>query len=74
MVSGLADGEINFIISYILVRPEYQRKKIGSTLLQKIMTIKHYSRVVLISEEDIKEFYFYNHFIQDGIGMFRIDW
>ena len=74
MVSGLADGEINFIISYILVRPEYQRKKIGSTLLQKIMTIKHYSRVVLISEEDIKEFYFYNHFIQDGVGMFRIDW
>lgn len=74
MVSALSDGEINLIISYILVRPEYQRRKIGSNLLQKIIAIKHYSRVVLVSEEDIKDFYLYNNFIEDGVGMFKINW
>lgn len=74
MVSALSDGEINLIISYILVRPEYQRRKIGSNLLQKIIAIKHYSRVVLASEEDIKDFYLYNNFIEDGVGMFKINW
>ncbi len=74
LVTGLSDQSINLFISYLLVNPKYQKKNIGSTLLKKITTIKHFDRIELISDSKDKQFYLKNEFIEDGVGIFKIDW
>lgn len=74
LVSGLSDKSINLFISYLLVIPQYQNKKIASTLLKNICSKRNFNRIQLITESKDKDFYKKNHFIEDGIGMFIIDW
>ena len=70
----MSDQCINLFISYLVVAPEYQNKKIGTTLLNQITTIKHFNIIELISDTKDKEFYLKNGFIEDGVGIFKIDW
>ena len=74
LVTALLDQCINLFISYLVVAPEYQKQKIGTTLLNQITTIKHFNRIELISDTKGKEFYLKNGFIEDGVGIFKIDW
>lgn len=74
MVTGLSDQCINLFISYLLVSPEYQNQKIGTNLLDKIINIKEFNRVELITDKNDRDFYLKNGFREDGVGMFRIKW
>jgi GNAT superfamily N-acetyltransferase len=74
MISALSDQCINLFISYLVVDPDYQNKKIGSTLLNKLTSIKDFNRIELISDEKDKNFYLKNDFIEDGVGIFKIKW
>ncbi len=74
LVTGLSDNCINLFISYLVVNPEYQKQKIGSTLLNMITSKKKFNRIQLITESKDKEFYIKNGFIEDGVGIFKINW
>lgn len=74
LATGLSDNCINLFISYLVVAPEYQNKKIGTTLLNKIVSKKDFNRIQLITESKDKEFYLKNGFIEDGVGIFKIHW
>ncbi len=74
LVTGLSDNCINLFISYLLVKPEYHNKKIGSRLLNMITSKKDFNRIQLITEDKDKDFYLKNGFIEDGIGIFKINW
>ena len=74
LVTGLSDNCINLFISYLVVKPEYQNKKIGTQLLNKIISKKNFNRIQLISEDKDKNFYLKNGFIKDGVGIFKINW
>lgn len=74
MVTALSDSCINLFITYLVVAPEYQHKRIGSQLLDKVITIKQFNRIELITEFENKEFYTNHGFVEDGIGMFKIKW
>ena len=74
MVTGLSDQCINLFISYLLVSPEYQKKKIGTHLLNEIISIRDFNRIELITDKDDKNFYLKNDFEEDGVGMFKIKW
>ena len=72
LATGLSDNCINLFISYLVVEPEYQNKKIGTALLNKIISKKDFNRIQLITESKDKEFYLKNGFIEDGVGIFKI--
>lgn len=74
MVAALSDQCINLFISYLVVAPDYQNKKIGTTLLEKITSLKKFNRIELITDVKDKDFYLKNGFIEDGVGMFKIKW
>ena len=74
LVTGLSDNCINLFVSYLLVKPEYHNKKIGSTLLNKIVSKKDFNRVQLITDIKDKDFYMRNGFIENGVGIFKIKW
>ena len=74
LVAGLSDNCINLFISYLVVNPDYQNQKIGSTLLNKVINKKEFNRIQLITESKDKDFYLKNGFIEDGVGIFKINW
>lgn len=74
LVTALSDQCINLFISYLVVAPEYQGKQIGSTLLEQITNIKKFNRIELITDIKDKKFYLKHNFIEDGVGMFKINW
>ena len=74
LITGLSDNCINLFISYLVVAPQYQNKKIGTTLLNKIISKRKFNRIQLITETKDKNFYLKNGFIEDGVGIFKIEW
>ena len=74
LVTGLSDNCINLFISYLVVTPKYQNQKIGTTLLNKIVSKRKFNRIQLITESKDKNFYLKNGFIEDGVGIFKIKW
>lgn len=74
LVTGLSDNCINLFISYLVVKPDYQNKKIGTELLNRITSKKDFNRIQLITEDKDKDFYLKNGFIKDGVGIFKIKW
>lgn len=74
LVTGLSDNCINLFISYLVVTPKYQNQKIGTTLLNKIVSKGKFNRIQLITESKDKNFYLKNGFIEDGVGIFKIEW
>lgn len=74
MITALSDSCINLFITYLLVAPKYQNSKIGSKLLKDMISIKSFNRIELITDAKDKNFYINNGFIEDGIGMFKINW
>lgn len=58
MICSMDDGIMNAYIHYLLVNPEYQGKKIGRTLIEKMKDYyKDYLRVVLIAYNEEINFY-----------------
>lgn len=53
LIEALDDGELTAYIHYLLVRPEFQSRGVGATLLEKIKeTYKDYLYVIVLCEKD----------------------
>lgn len=74
MITAISDTCINLFITYLLVNPKYQHQNIGSSLLKKLLSIKSFNRIELITDIKDKNFYLKNDFTEDGVGMFKINW
>lgn len=60
LISVMDDGIMNAYINYILVKPEYQLKGIGKTLIGKVKShYKDYQRIALITMPNNSKFYEY---------------
>ena len=74
LVTALSDECINLFISYLVIDPKYQKQGIGTELLNRITSKKEFNRIQLITEDKDKDFYIKNGFVQDGVGIFKINW
>lgn len=75
LISTISDGYINVFITYLLIKPEYQKNKIESYLMDKICEhYKGFGRRILSTEIDKEKFYNKFGFEIDGIVMFNKDW
>ena len=60
LISAMDDGIMNVYINYLLVKPEYQLKGIGKTLVEKIKQhYKDYQRIAVITMHEKSRFYEY---------------
>ena len=73
LIAVLDDGEMTAYIHYLLVRPEAQRRGIGSALLTMALEkYRTYPRIVLHAEGDAAPFYEKFGFIgMDALPMLR---
>ena len=75
LISAISDGAINVFITYLLVKPEYQKRGIGKILLTDFCKkFEGYGRRIVSTEIDKEEFYNKFGFVIDGIVMFNKDW
>ena len=75
LISAISDGAINVFITYLLVKPEYQKQGIGKILLNDFCKkFEGFGRRIVSTEIDKEEFYNKFGFVIDGIVMFNKDW
>lgn len=75
LVSTISDGYINVFVTYLLIKPDFQKQKIGTFLMNKVCEhYKGFGRRILTTEIDKKEYYKKFGFNVDGIAMFNKDW
>ena len=75
LISAISDGAINVFITYLLVKPEYQKQGIGKILLTDFCNkFEGFGRRIVSTEIDKEEFYNKFGFDIDGIVMFNKDW
>ena len=73
--AAISDGAINVFITYLLVKPEYQKQGIGKILLTDFCKkFEGFGRRIVSTEIDKEEFYNKLGFVIDGIVMFNKDW
>ncbi len=75
LISAISDGAINVFITYLLVKPEYQKQGVGKIMMKDFCEhFKGYRRRILSTELDKEKYYNKFGFIVDGIVMFNKDW
>ena len=75
VISAISDGAINVFITYLLVKPEYQKQGVGKIMMNDFCKhFKGYGRRILSTELDKEKYYNKFGFIVDGIVMFNKDW
>lgn len=75
LISAISDGYINVFITYLLIKPSYQKQKIGTNLMNKVCEhYKGFRRKILSTEKDKQEYYEKFGFTVDGIVMFNNNW
>lgn len=75
LISTISDGYINVFITYLLIKPSYQKQKIGTNLMNKVCNYyKGFRRKILSTELTKQEFYERFGFAIDGIVMFNNNW
>lgn len=75
IISAISDGAINVFITYLLIKPEYQKQGIGKFMMNDFCEkYKGYGRRILSTELDKEKYYNKFGFIIDGIVMFNKDW
>jgi len=75
LISAISDGAINVFITYLLVKPEYQKRGVGKIMMNDFCKhFKGYGRRILSTELDKEKYYNKFGFIVDGIVMFNKDW
>lgn len=58
LMSALSDGFMTAYFPYLVVRPEYQKRGIGTTIVQKVLeNYRSCGRKVLIAYDDAAPFY-----------------
>ena len=75
LISTISDGYINAFITYLLVKPEFQKNNIGTELMNRIcIYYKGFGRRIVSTELDKEKFYNKFGFNIEGIVMFNKDW
>lgn len=75
LISAISDGAINVFITYLLVKPEYQRQGLGKVMMNDFCKkFDGYGRRILSTELDKEKYYNKFGFNIDGIVMFNKDW
>ena len=75
LISTISDGYINVFITYLLVKPEFQKNNIGTELMNRIcIYYKGFGRRIVSTELDKEKFYNRFGFNIEGIVMFNKDW
>lgn len=75
LISAITDGYINVFITYLLVKPDYQKKGLGKIMMSDFMKkFEGFGRRILTTELDKEEYYKKFGFNIDGIAMFNKDW
>lgn len=75
LISTISDGYINAFITYLLVKPEFQKNYIGTELMNRICKYyKGFGRRMVSTELDKEKFYNKFGFNIEGIVMFNKDW
>lgn len=72
LISAIDDGMHVFIV-YLLVKPEYQHKGVGKTLLSKVLDCYKNHKVILTTDEETVGYYNKFGFELDSVGLVRID-
>ncbi len=75
LISAIDDGAINVFITYLLVKPEYQKQGLGKIMMNDFCKrYEGFGRRILSTELDKEKYYNKFGFIIDGIVMFNKDW
>ena len=75
LISAISDGYINVFITYLLVKPEYQKKGLGKMMMEDFLKkFDGFGRRILTTELDKEEFYQNFGFNIYGISMFNYGW
>ena len=75
LISAIDDGAINVFITYLLVKPEYQKQGLGKIMINDFCKrYEGFGRRILSTELDKEKYYNKFGFIIDGIVMFNKDW
>lgn len=75
LLSAISDGAINVFITYLLVKPDYQKSGLGSIMMNDFCEeFRGYGRRILTTDWDKEKFYHKFGFQKEGIAMFNIDW
>ena len=75
LISAISDGAINVFLTYLLVKPKYQKQGLGKTMMNDFcQKFEGYGRRILSTELDKESYYNKFGFIIDGIVMFNKDW
>ena len=75
LISAIDDGAINVFITYLLIKPKYQKQGLGKIMMNDFCKkYDGYGRRILSTEMDKEKYYNKFDFIIDGIVMFNKDW
>lgn len=75
LISAISDGAINVFITYLLVKPEYQKQGLGKMMMNDFCKkFEGYGRRILSTEIEKEKYYNKFGFGIDGIVMFNKDW
>lgn len=75
LISAIDDGAINVFITYLLVKPKYQKQGLGKIMMNDFCKkYEGFGRRILSTEMDKEKYYNKFGFIIDGIVMFSKDW
>lgn len=75
LISAITDGYINVFITYLLVKPDYQKKGLGKIMMNDfIKKFEGFGRRILTTEIDKEEYYKKFGFNIEGIAMLNKDW
>ena len=75
LISAIDDGAINVFITYLLIKPKYQKHGIGTILMQDFCKkYEGFGRRIVSTELDKEDYYNRFGFKIDGIVMFNKDW
>ena len=75
LISAIDDGALNVFITYLLVKPEYQKQGLGKIMMSDFCKrYEGFGRRILSTELDKEKYYNKFDFTIDGIVMFNKDW
>lgn len=75
LISAIDDGAVNVFITYLLVKPEYQKQGLGKIMMNDFCKkYEGFGRRILSTELDKEIYYNKFGFNIDGIVMFNKDW
>ena len=75
LISAISDGAINVFLTYLLVKPQYQKQGLGKIMMEDFcQKFEGYGRRILSTEIDKEIYYNKFGFVIDGIVMFNKDW